>query len=167
MWDTNRVNVSKTWIKINNPDYNPDDPNSKKQICLIQDTNKTSKTRIIPLSNNAKKLLLEHKMISEFTEPDDYVISTWHRGFTDAYKCNDTLKLICKNAGTKVQDITTHSLRHTCASLLFRANNKIELICQILGNSREVCEKTYVHFVEEQIANTMATIDDDNYIINI
>ena len=150
-FEKNFVYVTKTWIKIDNPDYDPNDPTSTKQICIIQKSNKTSKNRIVPLLPQAKKLLLEHKMICKFKEDDNYVISTKFGGFSDAYKCNDTIKVICKNANTAVQNATTHSLRHTCASLLFRAGNPIEIICQILGNSREVCEKTYVHFVEEQI----------------
>lgn len=150
-FEKNMIYVSKTWVKIDNPNYDPNDPKSTKQICQIQNSNKTSKNRFVPIIPQAKKLLLEHKMTCKFTEPDDYVISTKFRGFSDAYKCNDTIKAICKAANTKVQNATTHSLRHTCASLLFRAGNPIEIICQILGNSREVCEKTYVHFVEEQI----------------
>ena len=164
--ESDKVFVTKTWVKIDNPDYDPSDPNSKKQICKIQSSNKTNKNRIVPLSPHAKKLLLEHKLLSPFTEPDDYVISTINRSFSDAYKCNDTIKTLCKNANTSIQNATTHSLRHTCASLLFRAGNRIEIICQILGNSREVCEKTYVHFVEEQLNQAVIKMD-NNLIINI
>ena len=65
-----------------------------------------------------------------------------------------------KNAETKVQGASTHTLRHTCASLLFKAGVPIEMICKILGNSREVCEKTYVHFAEEQMKNVANSMND-------
>lgn len=147
----NTVYVSKTWVEKDNPDYDPTDSNSRKKIREIQQSNKTSKNRYVPLIPQAKKMLLDYKIQCEYSNPDDYVLSTHTRRFTDISQCNKTIANIQRNAGTKVQNASSHSLRHTCASLLFRAGNPIEIICQILGNSRDVCEKTYIHFVEEQI----------------
>jgi site-specific recombinase XerD len=64
--------------------------------------------------------------------------------------------VIEEEGGTKVRAHNTHILRHTCASLYFRAGVPIEMICAILGNTREVCEKTYIHFVEEQLKDAAA-----------
>lgn len=150
-FERNTVYVSKTWIEYDNPNYNPDDPESTKKIREIQNSNKTSNNRYVPLIPQAKELLMEYRLQCEYNEPTDFVLSTHNRKFTDISQCNKTIANIQRNAGTKVQGASSHTLRHTCASLLFRANNPIEIICQILGNSREVCEKTYVHFVEEQI----------------
>ena len=150
-FENNRIYVYKTIIEKNNPDYDPTDPTSKKVIFEVQKSNKTSKNRYVPITPLAKKLLLEHRMKCEYKEPSDYVISTRNRKFTTAKNADDTIKAIQKNAETKVQGASTHTLRHTCASLLFKAGVPIEMICQILGNSREVCEKTYVHFAEAQM----------------
>lgn len=66
---------------------------------------------------------------------------------------SDIIKAMEQEADTEVQSCGTHILRHTCASLYFRAGVPIETICAILGNTREVCEKTYIHFIEEQLQN--------------
>lgn len=72
---------------------------------------------------------------------------------------SDAIKQIEISAGTKTKSYGTHILRHTCASLYFKNNVPIEVICAILGNTREVCEKTYVHFVEQQLAVAAHKID--------
>ena len=43
--------------------------------------------------------------------------------------------------------------------LYFRKNVQIEIIAKILGHSVEVCRKTYVHFVEEQLKNAASEIE--------
>lgn len=125
----------------------------------IQNSTKKSKNRYVPINSKAKKLLLLHKSISEYTEPQDYVISTKNRKTTTIKNVSDTIKSIEIAAGTKVQSYGTHILRHTCASLYFRNGVPIETICAILGNTREVCEKTYVHFIEEQLKEAASKID--------
>lgn len=73
------------------------------------------------------------------------------------------IRRIEEEGNTNVRAHNTHILRHTCASLYFRAGVRVEVICRILGNSREVCEKTYIHFVEEQLkdaaSQTVRAID--------
>ena len=147
------ISVTKTLIEKKNPNYDPNDPTSKKVIFEIQNSNKTSKNRKVPILDEARKLLLEHKMKSNFTEPTDYVISTKNRRTTTPKNADDTIKAIQKNSGTTIQGASTHTLRHTCASLMFKAGVPIEMIAKHLGNSVEVCRKTYVHFAEKDMEN--------------
>lgn len=164
-FENNTIYISKTLIEINNPDY--DDNNVelmkikgiKKTKNVVQNSTKKSKNRYVPMNTKAKDLLIKHKKNSEFTEPDDFVISTRNRKTTTTKNISDTIKQIELNAGTKVQAPGTHVLRHTCASLYFRKHVPIETICTILGNTREVCEKTYIHFVEEQLKDAASKID--------
>lgn len=153
------IYVSKTWVQINNPEYNVNDPERMKElnihkVCfIVQQSTKRDKNRYVPVNDRAKELLKLHYQYSDFKNPEDYVIST-KSGKTNTNKnMGDIVKAICKNAETKIQNPGTHVLRHTCASLYFRAGVPVEVICKILGNSREVCEKTYIHFVEEQLQN--------------
>ena len=95
---------------------------------------------------------------AQYTDPEDYVISTRNRKTNTAKNISDVIKMMEKNAGTDVKDCNTHVLRHTCASLYFRAGNPTLLIAEILGNSVEVLEKTYIHFVEEQMQQAAATL---------
>lgn len=159
------VYVCKTLIEENNPEYDPNNPelmkdkSIKKIRYVIQNSTKKSKNRYVPINTKAMELLKKHRSISEFTEDEDFVICTKNRKTNTIKNISDTVKAIEKASGTKVQASGTHILRHTCASLYFRAGVPIETICQILGNTREVCEKTYVHFIEEQLQDAASKIN--------
>lgn len=143
--DGGNVYVSKTLIEYVNKEG--------KTVFEVQPSTKRDKNRLVPINSKCRTLLEAYKASCEFTEPDDYVISTSNRKTNTLKNLSDTIKCIEEEAGTKVRANNTHILRHTCASLYFRAGVPIETICAILGNSREVCEKTYIHFVEEQLKN--------------
>ena len=124
-----------------------------KTFYKIQQSTKRDKNRYVPVNDKALELLTNHKKYSQFTDPDDFVISTSGRKTNSLKHLSDVIGLIENEGETTVRAKNTHILRHTCASLYFRAGVSIEVICKILGNTREVCEKTYVHFVEEQLQN--------------
>lgn len=164
-FEQNTIYICKTLIEISNPEYDNNNIDLMKKMdvkkvkFVVQNSTKKSKNRYVPINTKAKELLLLHKQNSEFTEPDDYVISTRNRKTTTIKNISDTIKAIEISAGTKVQSSGTHILRHTCASLYFRAGVPTITIAQILGHSKEVCEKTYIHFVEEQLKEAASKID--------
>lgn len=149
-FDKNVVHVYKTLIEARE--------NGKTKF-LVQKSTKRNNVRYVPLNSKAKELLLKHKQDSNFTNPSDYIISTRNRKTSTLKNINDTVKAICKNGELTVQNASSHSLRHTCASLYFRKNVQIEIIAKILGHSVEVCRKTYIHFVEEQMKNAASQIN--------
>lgn len=159
------IYISKTLIEELNPEYDSnnkelmEEKGIKKTKFTIQHSTKKSKNRYIPINTKAKDLILKHKKNSQYTNPDDYVISTDNRKTNTISGLSKSLINIESAAGTKVQSPGTHVLRHTCASLYFRKKVPIETICQILGNTREVCEKTYIHFIEEQLQEAASQID--------
>lgn len=156
-FDRNTVYVCKTLIERENEAYDKDNPERMEELGIkkiefvVQNSTKKNKNRYVPINSKAKELLLLHKSVAEFTDSDDYVISTRNRKTTTLKNLSDSIQAIERNAETTVQSANTHVLRHTCASLYFRRCVPIENICQILGNTREVCEKTYIHFIEEQL----------------
>ena len=154
-FDKNTVHVYKTLIEMRE---NNSTQKGKTQF-VVQKSTKRDNVRYVPLNSKAKELLLKHKKISQYNSPSDYVISTRNRKTSTLKNINDTVKAICKNGELEVQNASSHSLRHTCASLYFRKNVQIEIIAKILGHSVEVCRKTYVHFVEEQLKNAASKID--------
>ena len=164
-FEKNTIYVSKTLIEINNPEYDEEHPELmreqgiKKVKFVVQQSTKKSKNRYVPVNSKAKALLELHKQNSQYTEQDDYVISTSNRKTTTIKNLSDTIKAIEINAETDTQSSGTHIIRHTCASLYFRKGVPIETICTILGNTREVCEKTYIHFIEEQLKEAASKID--------
>ena len=138
------VYVSKTLIE-----YREDG----KTYYKIQQSTKRDKNRYVPINDKARELLQKHREHAQFVEDDDLIISTSGRKNNSLKHLSDMIGRIEEEGDTTVRAHNTHLLRHTCASLYFRAGVPIEIICKILGNSREVCEKTYVHFVEEQLQN--------------
>ena len=157
-FDKGTVYVSKTLIEYRDLDQN-------KTHFAVQNSTKRDNNRYVPLNDKAKELLLLHRENSEFTDPDDFVISTSGRKTNTLKNLSDMIKKIEEEANTTVRSHNTHILRHTCASLYFRAGVRVEIICKILGNSREVCERTYIHFVEEQLKDAASdTIKAINFL---
>ena len=164
-FEKNTIYICKTLIEVNNLEYDEEQPELmkekgiKKVKFVVQQSTKKSKNRYVPINSKAKALLELHKQNSQYTEQDDYVISTSNRKTTTIKNLSDTIKAIEINAETDTQSSGTHVIRHTCASLYFRKGVPIETICTILGNTREVCEKTYIHFIEEQLKEAASKID--------
>ena len=154
-FDANTVYVCKTLIEYRDTEG--------KTHFEVQNSTKRDANRYVPINSKAKELIQKYKDICEFTDPDDFVISTANRKTNTHKNLSDMIKKIEEDGGTSVKAHNTHILRHTCASLYFRAGVRVEVICKILGNSREVCEKTYIHFVEEQLkdaaSQTVKAID--------
>ena len=154
--EANTVYVSKTLIEYRDLDEG-------KTHFEVQNSTKRDSNRYVPVNSKAKELILKYKETCEFTDPEDYVISTANRKTNTLKNLSDMIKKIEEDGNTTVRAHNTHILRHTCASLYFRAGVRVEVICKILGNSREVCEKTYIHLVEEQLkdaaSQTVKAID--------
>ena len=102
------------------------------------------------MNANAKKYLLMQKQYSRFTKPDDYVCCTKDGNHSAITYLSENIEKILASANTELKERGTHIIRHTCASLYFRANVRIELIASLLGHSVDVCRKTYIKFEEEQ-----------------
>lgn len=164
-FEKNTIYVCKTTVERNNPEYDDSDPEAMKMLGItktindIQSSTKVSKNRYVPMNSKAKELILAHMKVSKFTEPENYVISTKSGRPNTIKHLSEAIKQIEINAETEVRAYGTHVLRHTCASLYFRAGVPVTTIAQILGHSADVCQKTYIHFVEEQLQNAAAKID--------
>ena len=151
------VFVCKTLIEVNNPEFDSTNPekmkklNVKKVIFKVQQSTKKEKNRYVPMNENALELMKLHYDNSTYIEPDDYVISTINGKTSTPKNVSDTIKAIVKRGKLSVQEWNTHILRHTCASLYFKAGVNLLIIAAILGNSVEVLQSTYVHLIEEQL----------------
>lgn len=150
-FEKNTIYVHKTLIEARDL--------SGKTKFLIQESTKRDVNRYVPINTKARCLLRKHKEISKFIEPDDYVISTKSGKTTTLKNINDTIKRICLNGELSIQNASSHTLRHTCASLLFSKGVPVEIIAMILGHSIEVCQKTYIHFVEGQLKSAVSKLD--------
>ena len=150
-FNNNTIYVSKTLIESR-------DQNGVTSF-MVQKSTKRNKNRYVPINSKAKELLFKYKNNSKYTEPGDYVISTRNRKTNTLKNINDMIKNISINGSLAITNASSHTLRHTCASLYFRKNVQIEIIAKILGHSVDVCRKTYIHLVEEQLKYAASQID--------
>ena len=58
-------------------------------------------------------------------------------------------------AGINNETYSVHTLRHTCATLLFKAGNDIKLIQEILGHSTVDVTKIYTHLYDKEVDQAM------------
>lgn len=158
-FEKKKIRVNKTLIIDDEDDYDyykdRENPNKKKTKIVVQNETKTSKTRFVPINPDAYELIMMHYERCDFKEPDDFVFSSCNRKHASGSTIDESILLIEKRAKTSVIYSGTHLLRHTCASLMFKNGVPVEIIATILGNSREVCEKVYVHFIDEQKENAV------------
>lgn len=160
-WEAKTIRVDKTLITDDEDDfdyYKDQNSGKKKTKFVVQNETKTSRVRYVPINPNAYNLLKLHYERSVYTEPEDYVLSSYTKNNSLITTLSDSLMFIENRAQTQTRATGTHVLRHTCASLLFRKGVPVEIIASILGNSREVCERIYVHFIEEQRKAAVAQI---------
>lgn len=154
-FENDTIYVHDNLQMVNNPDYDSDKEEEMKRKGInkkiyVTQSLKTNQNRIIHMNANAKKYLLLQKQYSKFTEPDDYVCCTKDGKHSAITYLSDNIGQIEAAANMEIRERGTHVIRHTCASLYFRANVRIELIASLLGHSVEVCRKTYIKFEEEQ-----------------
>ena len=135
-----------------------------ESVITLQTSSVNAVTDLPTTLYNDKYSLFEVYVNGLREEEENYTVNTSNGyisiTFTTAKNADDTIKKIQMNAETRIQGASTHTLRHTCASILFKAGIPIEMICRILGNSREVCEKTYVHFTEKWMDNVTDMTND-------
>lgn len=164
-FENKTVSVTKSVHDVKNREYDESDPERMRlkkirRYKLQEGTTKTEATRLIPLNTKALQAITEYKRFCDFTAPDDYVASTKNGNCNNLHNMYKRLNDILRRAGIDKDDGAhgVHMLRHTCASLLFSRGVQVEVIASILGNSPDVCRKTYVHFTQQQKAETIRKI---------
>lgn len=165
-FENKTVSVTKSVHDVKNREYDESDPERMRlkkirRYTLVEGSTKTGATRLIPLNSKAMEAISEYKKTCEFTDPDDYVVSTKYRSCNNLHNMYKRLNDILRRTGIDKGDGAhgVHMLRHTCASLLFEQGIQVEIIASILGNSPEVCRKTYVHFCQKQKADAIRKIE--------
>lgn len=164
-FDNNTIWIHENLQMVKNPDYDSENEfeMKRKGICkhiyIIQSL-KNYQNRHIHMNKKAREYLLLQKQYSDFTNPGDYVCCTRDGKHAAVNYISDNIREIEKISGTKVRKAGTHLLRHTCASLYFRAGVRIELIAALLGHSVDVCRTTYIHFEEEQKKEAVKLLND-------
>jgi len=165
-FENNVISITKNVQQVINRQYDPTKPELMekkgiKKYIYVEGSTKTYTTRYVPMNDKARELLVNHYEFSKNTAPDDYVMPTREGNPNMAQNIGKTIGIIEDRAGIPVSSDGVHVLRHTCASMLFRNGATIQEIASMLGNSVEVCQETYVHFIEEQKRRIASKAMDD------
>ena len=65
------------------------------------------------------------------------------------------LKSLYKKAKIDENKYSVHTLRHTCATILYKSGYDIKLIQEILGHSSVNTTKIYTHLYDKEVEKTM------------
>lgn len=131
------------------------------RIIAEQNSTKTSKGRVIPLSKSALSIFQHIKNSRPNASDDDYVLlSDSQTGMTSVDNVSNSYNSIINNTSIKGKT-GIHTLRHTCASLLIRNGVDIKIVSEILGHTTVTFTyNTYVHIINEQKIKAMSVLDD-------
>lgn len=156
-----KIYITKTTTQVKNPNYNPNDKNSIKNLIVIQDTTKTEVKRAVYINKQAKELILKHLELHPYESEDDYIICSRNKHLLSRTNINQTIKTIQKRGKTTVQGAASHTLRHTCASLLFKKGIQVEIIAKMLGHTPTTCRNIYIGVFDELIQEASEKINLD------
>lgn len=115
-------------------------------------TTKTRRQRIIPMTDEVHSLLVSR--LPKIYSPDGYVFAKKDdQHFTTNY-ISHRFKRAARKAGMSEQ-ITFHSLRHSCASNLIQKGCSIYLVKELLGHQSVTTTEIYSHSNIEALRNEM------------
>lgn len=120
-------------LKWENVDFNIN------TITIEMTNSKTKRTRIIPVNQVLRKVLLEQKLK---TGSSAYVFGV-ERALKDKSNHDYYFKLACKQA--KILGLRFHDLRHTAATRMIEAGASIVAVSKILGHSDIKMTMRYSH----------------------
>lgn len=161
------MSITKSVEEIINREFDENDKDKMAELGITRRIQKEGSTknyssRMIALNPMAMESLQFHYKYSNHKDQTDYVFGTKYGTLNNEHNMYRRLTDILKLCDISIDQAGCHMLRHTCASLLFKKGNSVELIAKVLGHSPDVCRKTYIHFCLEQEAQAMHSIAEYN-----
>lgn len=138
----------------------------RKDILLV--TGKGNKERSIYLNDSCLKSIDEYmKVRDEMTgiKDPEYLFLSEQRTRINKRTVQRTVKKYIESAGLDPSKYSTHKLRHTAATLLYKyANVDIRSLQEILGHENIATTTIYTHVDEEQIREALRAnpLNDNN-----
>lgn len=145
------MRISKTVARVKNREAEKGEQKTK----VITTKPKTgSGTRVVMLTDEAIEALTFIREHSEFTSPDDYVITTSsgnHVSEDRLFRAVRNLIDIAGLANDARKNFGVHSLRHSGISYYLRHGVPVEVISKMAGHASTAITSTiYYHVIEEQ-----------------
>ena len=111
----------------------------------------------MPFEPGLRKILLEHKAATRYTEPHDFVFQTARRTAWSQPEASREFKKLRDDLG--LSHITFHILRHCYASAKLAQGETIARTSRLLGHaSPTITLGTYTHVIEKAEAAANATV---------
>ncbi|QQP71168.1 site-specific integrase [Carnobacterium sp. CS13] len=135
------VRINKTWDYEHKHDFAPTKNKSSNRVITIDD-------QTLSILNELKLYQAKRQLSSGLRNKKNLVFIDRQLTLTSNAGMNKTLKRLCVKAG--VQEITSHSLRHTHASIMIYNDLNIKYISKRLGHETIVTTlQTYGHIIDE------------------
>src|SRR5699024_2203661 len=131
----NRIDINKSWDYKYTNDFKPTKNRESRNISVDKNT-----MEII-------KRLYDHQLSKKIQDNKQRLFAV-NGKIPDINAVNKALRRACKRAG--VQEVTSHALRHTHASLLILNGVSMTYISQRLGHQTiSITEEVYSHVLDE------------------
>lgn len=134
---------------------NREDDSKRKTKTILTSPKSKSSNRVIMMSDEAVKTILDYKNDCKYTEPTDYVFSTENRRSTGEQRLYFRVKSLIKSAKLnpdgKRDKFSPHDLRHTGISYYIRNGVPIDIVSKFAGHSSTaITARVYYHIIQEQ-----------------
>jgi site-specific recombinase XerD len=117
------------------------DINDFKYDCVVVREGKRDKTRTIPITQEASSAIKNYLYIRGFEEGNLFLTEN-----RKPVRRQLLFKIVCRYANKAgIKGVTTHTLRHACATHLLDEGADIRLIQEILGHSSLTSTQRYAH----------------------
>lgn len=120
---------------------------------------KGNRERIIYLNEATKEALQKYLDIRNTITTDkknsDYLFLNKYKEKISTEGIRITLKKAYKKAGIDNNKYSTHTLRHTCATILYRSGIDIKVIQELLGHTKVETTEIYTHLYDEEVFDAM------------
>lgn len=129
---------------------------------VIKEKGKTDKAKSpLPLSDKHIEILKDYRAytteeMTKWNISTDYLFYQRNGNVINVHTVSNWFKEFCRNCG--IDDVTFHSLRHTCATNLLHQGADIATVAAILRDSIETVAKTYLHTDEKVMRNAIVAL---------
>lgn len=111
--------------------------------------NKNTKDAVLKYLDIRKKIKVKKKKDS-----DALFVSRKHERI-DVSSIRRNLKSAYTQVNLDTKEYSVHTLRHTCATLLYKSGQDIKLIQELLGHTSVNTTKIYTHLYDKEVEKTM------------
>lgn len=135
------IKINKTWDYVYNQGFLPTKNKSSNRVITIDD-------QTLSILKDLKNYQNKRQLSSGIRNKENFVFIDNNMSLTSNTGLNKTLKRLCRKI--EIPEITSHSLRHTHASIMIYNGLNIKYISKRLGHETIVTTlQTYGHVIDE------------------